>query len=278
MFIILFPHVPLDCIFGPSNFGKINKTRVSSGGGAILNTVTCLATRKPFGCHHHHPSQCAVMPEEDKKPKISAYVKRNSNCISAPIELDSDSDFNSGPIQVPVKEKKPRRKSAKSAKRRGSSDSDDSEKPSPKKRKTKKAPVRRTKRERTGDNPLLEFFQNMDLHSDSSEDEPDPMEYRPSDHEEEEEESEADDGPAPTNKFAALKKGNLPLPSPPADDSVTGVSLLLHADVDLFHQRTLTMNLPDRSHAASRLLPNVHLLPSLRRPMPRKTQSRSQSL
>ncbi|KAJ7468628.1 P-loop containing nucleoside triphosphate hydrolase protein [Mycena latifolia] len=158
----------------------------------------------------------------DQKPKVSAYAKRNSNSIAAPIEIDSDSDFISGPV-VEVKEKKPRtkRKGAKLSPEE-SEESDVSGKPRKKKLKTKRKSTRRNGK--SGDNPLLEFFRNMDLHSDSSEDEQnpgedDPMEDGPS-YEAEDDGSEADDGPAPVNTFArfAKPKPKVPTASPPSGD------------------------------------------------------------
>ncbi|KAJ6526575.1 RAD26-like SNF2 family DNA-dependent ATPase [Mycena vulgaris] len=157
----------------------------------------------------------------DEKPKVSAYTKRNSNSIAAPIEIDSDSDFNAGPVVEVVKEKKPRRKSAKRQSTESMDDSDVSDKRSSKKRNTTRKIRARPKK--SADNPLLEFFRNMNLHSDSSEDEgkmeDDPMEYAPS--YDPDDDSEADDGPAPTNTLAKYRNVRVPAPtpSPPSGDT-----------------------------------------------------------
>ncbi|KAJ7777535.1 RAD26-like SNF2 family DNA-dependent ATPase [Mycena maculata] len=161
------------------------------------------------------------MPAADKV-KASVYTKRNSNSIAAPIEeSDSDSDFNAGPLPVKEEVKKVRRKSAK--RQAESMDSDDVEKPSKKKRKSKE-PVRRARRPKSSDhdNPLLQYFVNMDLHSDSSEGEMD-IDDGPSYFEPVDDESEADEGPAPVNTFAQYARPQIPVPSStndaPTEDS-----------------------------------------------------------
>ncbi|KAJ7682903.1 P-loop containing nucleoside triphosphate hydrolase protein [Mycena rosella] len=144
----------------------------------------------------------------DQKAKISVYTKRNSNSIAAPIEIDSDSDFNTGPVAVEVKKKtktktKTKRKSAKRPPSDEStdSDSDGSDRPRAKKR--------RTTRERPKTNPLLEFFGDMDLHSDSSDDERDRTE------------DDSMEGPSYEVDEAAVSRRTVPTPSDPSGDTST---------------------------------------------------------
>ncbi|KAJ7079572.1 RAD26-like SNF2 family DNA-dependent ATPase [Mycena belliarum] len=163
------------------------------------------------------------------KPKVSAYANRNSNSIAAPIEIDSDSDFVSGPVPTVVKEK--RKTKRKSAKRQPEESEDsnvyDIDKSRKKKQKTKRGP-RARRRATSDDNPLLEFFNNLDLHSDSSEDErrpmdDDPMEGPSYDAEDDGSGSEADDdSPAPVNTFAKFVNRLPPPPVPPPPVPSTG--------------------------------------------------------
>ncbi|KAJ6542692.1 P-loop containing nucleoside triphosphate hydrolase protein [Mycena capillaripes] len=154
------------------------------------------------------------MQADGKQKKGSVYSKRNSNSIAVPIEIDPDSDFNEGPIPIEVK-KKTKRKSAKRQERDSMDDSDVSEKPRKKKRKTKE-PARKAKRSDNPGNPLLEFFTKIDIYSDSSEEEPEPMEDEPS-YDAEDDASEAEEGndQVAVNKFAAYAHRKAP-PSPPA--------------------------------------------------------------
>ncbi|KAJ6619061.1 P-loop containing nucleoside triphosphate hydrolase protein [Mycena sp. CBHHK59/15] len=149
--------------------------------------------------------------QEPVAPKVSAYTKRNTNSIAAPMEIDSDPDFNPGFIEPEKKTKKKRGK----RRPQNSGDSDDSGNPRKKKRKTRdgaEGPKRRLRGRpnESGPNPLLEFFANMDLHSDSSEDEPGPMEG-PS-LEAADDRSDAD-APERPDKFAAFARRSLPSPS-----------------------------------------------------------------
>ncbi|KAJ7482264.1 RAD26-like SNF2 family DNA-dependent ATPase [Mycena galericulata] len=158
------------------------------------------------------------MPPE----KVSVYEKRNSESIAAPPEIDSDPDFVNGAfvIEPEKKTKKTRRKSGK----REAESSDDTDKPRKKKRKLSQTSGQRTRRPRSEHNPLLEFFANMDLHSDSSEGEMD-VEEGPSYYESEAEDGdgcEADEGPAPINKFAPYAHRSIPTSNAvPADGSST---------------------------------------------------------
>ncbi|KAJ7778517.1 P-loop containing nucleoside triphosphate hydrolase protein [Mycena metata] len=178
------------------------------------------------------------MQADSKTKKGSAYSKRISNSIADPPDTDSDSEFNNGAIPkelIKKKEKKPKRTSGK--RKNESMDSDDSarprvkgkkrrqqisdstdasdasEKPEKKKRKTKKA-VARTRRpkDQLEDCPLLEYFKNMDVHSDSSEGDPE-MEDEPSYDPEDSYDSDMDVVPA-VNSFQAYANRKLPA-SPP---------------------------------------------------------------
>ncbi|KAJ7160738.1 P-loop containing nucleoside triphosphate hydrolase protein [Mycena filopes] len=167
------------------------------------------------------PSSRESMEADGKAKKASAYAKRNSHSIAAPLEPDDDSDF--GAFTKDLKEKKPKRKSLKGRRKKNEpeADSDDSvqprkrqtrdsmesddesDKPAKKKRKTRKA-VARTKRPRAQleDCPLLEFFKNMDVASDSSEAE---MEEEPSydPEDSDDDDSEVDDPPAVNRSVAS---------------------------------------------------------------------------
>ncbi|KAJ7619521.1 RAD26-like SNF2 family DNA-dependent ATPase [Roridomyces roridus] len=113
--------------------------------------------------------------------------------------MDSESDpgFRNGTWVVSEKKKKKR----KSGKRRADSmeESEASEVPTKKRRKSKQKTKRRSN---AGPNPLREFFGNLDLHSDSSDEEVDGEIgldfYNNSDAEED----KVDKSPKPVNKFA----------------------------------------------------------------------------
>ncbi|KAF7345108.1 DNA excision repair protein ERCC-6-like 2 [Mycena venus] len=159
------------------------------------------------------------MPEDEKPKKGSVYSKRNSNGAAAPIvEIDSDPEFNAGPVQEEVKEKKKTKRKSGKRQARDSVDEDDSdasEKPRKKKLKTKET-VRKPKgRSRSSNvNPLLEYFINLGPVSDADDsDNADEPSYEDSG-------SDADEGNklgvAPVNKFSAYANRKGPSPSPPS--------------------------------------------------------------
>ncbi|KAJ7041189.1 P-loop containing nucleoside triphosphate hydrolase protein [Mycena alexandri] len=177
------------------------------------------------------------MQADNKTKKGSAYSKRISNSIAAPPDIDSDSDFNNGAVPKGLNEKKEKKPKTTSKKRKNESmdsddsarprikgkkrqqtsdfidDSDASEKPEKKKQKTKKA-VARTRRpkDQLEDCPLLEYFKNMDVHSDSSEGDPE-MEDEPSDDPEDSYDSDMDVVP-PVNSFQAYANRKPPACAP----------------------------------------------------------------
>ncbi|KAJ7072771.1 RAD26-like SNF2 family DNA-dependent ATPase [Mycena amicta] len=177
-------------------------------------------------------------------PAISAYAKRNSQSVAAPIDVDSDSDFNAGPVEQEELSKKKKRKSApkKPASRRKSTprDSDDEEeeeeRPAKKKRRTLKQLGKQ--KARSGPNPLLAFFSMSTsalCHATKKPKSEPSYEADNDDDGQGDEEEEEEAQPVPKNTFAPYAKPKpaadsetesdsempLPQPAPQADDSVT---------------------------------------------------------
>ncbi|KAJ6478557.1 RAD26-like SNF2 family DNA-dependent ATPase [Mycena vitilis] len=155
------------------------------------------------------------MQADEKPKKGSVYSKRNFNSVADPIIVDSDSDFQEGPVPTEPKEKKTKRKGMK-RRGRGSMDdeSDEAEKPSKKRRKTKAVSRKARRSNSAGDNPLLEFFKNTDVHSDSSEDEPDPEDEPTYDAEDDASEADDEADKVAVNRFAAYAHRKLPTSLP----------------------------------------------------------------
>ncbi|KAJ7631912.1 RAD26-like SNF2 family DNA-dependent ATPase [Mycena polygramma] len=152
------------------------------------------------------------MQADEKPKKGSVYSKRNY-LLNRSVVVDSDSDFQEGPVPTEPKEKKTKKKSAKRRGRDSMDESDEAEKPGKKRRKTKVVSRKARRSNSAGDNPLLEFFKNTDVHSDSSDDEPDPEDEPTYDAEDA---SEADDeaDKVAVNRFAAYAHRKLPTSLP----------------------------------------------------------------
>lgn len=153
-----------------------------------------------------------------KPEKVSAYSKRNTTSIPAPLEVDSDSDFAPG-AYVPEPKKRKRTAETSASRRRGLKRSDILAA-------TDNHPPKYTRRSRSaavdGSNPLLEYFaQDLDLHSASEDDH--EAELMQAGDQSEEEELQEPESPVVLKTMVGFVRNSSPAPPEvkSVDDSVT---------------------------------------------------------